>query len=275
MGKKSVIMLAKTLLSIFIMFVGIIGGNIGLQLMPGDQEWTLLATPFGIALSAVLMYSLVERKREWSIGLKDTKWAGRLLSGGTTAAVIVSTSTAIIFLTDSVQFGVNAWSWSVVLFQLMLFLAVALSEELLFRGYLYGLYQHLVGTRVAIIINSVIFTGIHLFNPHSLTRPIEHIVLEIVNIFLISILISQARAFSGTLWLPISLHFMFNFFQSTVFGFANGGKEVESISWISYVEANVWNGAGYGLESSLILTPMLIISIVVYGYYRKRTAAIK
>lgn len=272
MRKTVALIGAKTLLSVMMMFAGMIAGNSLLQFIPGDQEWTLLSTPIGLSLSAWLMYTWIERKNGPTLGWRDRRWAGRLLTGGTAAAAIVSVSTLLMLVTGTVELGMNTWEWGTILFQVLLFLSVAVSEEWLFRGYLFSIYARAGGTRLAIMLNTVLFAAIHLMNPESMTRPIAHIVLEMMNILLLSILFSQARAFTGSLWLPISLHFMMNFFQSTVFGFLNGGKAVESLSRLSYGEKNIWNGAGYGLESSLILTLVLIVVVAAYGNIGSRTS---
>jgi uncharacterized protein len=195
------------------------------------------------------------------------------LTGGTAAAILIAAGASLLLITGTLKLQGNSWIWGAILFQAFMFMLVAVGEEWLFRGYLYGVYRNAFGPRFAVVLNSILFTATHLFNPDGASRPIEHIAVEMVNIFLMAVLMSQARLFSGTLWLPISLHFMLNFVQSTVFGFVNGGKEVESLFRLHYEQGNLWNGAGYGLESSLLFTPVLVLTAMVYGYFGTRSAA--
>jgi len=266
MKRKLVVVLGKSLLSIILLYAVVIVGSIILQFIPGETELGLLSTPIGLMVSAWLMYVWFEKKKAWPMGWQDRKSVGNFLMGGSIAAIVIALSVSIILFTGNVDVQQMPWSWNVVLFQTILFLSVAIGEEWLFRGYLYGIYKEAIGIRSAVFINSAIFTVIHLVNPEGLTRPIEYIVIEMVNIFLLAVLMSQARLFSGSLWMPIGLHFMLNFFQSSIFGFKNGGKEVESLFQLTYGDASIWNGASYGLESSLAFTPVLLIIVAVYGW---------
>jgi uncharacterized protein len=259
-------LIGKTGLSIVLLYAGAILFSVLLQFVPGDWGAGRLATPIGLGLSAWLMYAWFERKQGWTVVWKDHKWHGGFLAGGTAAAIIFAVCMLLLMGTGSVQIAQVDWSWLTILAQVFLFLTVAAGEEWLFRGYIFGLFQRAIGNRTAVLINSLLFTAIHLMNPGSMSRPIEHIMIEMTNIFLLAFLMSQARMITGTLWMAIGLHFLFNFFQSTVFGFVNGGKEVQSLLEVSYSQMTVWNGASYGLESSLILTPVLLLTIGVFGW---------
>jgi uncharacterized protein len=263
----------KTFMSIILLYAGVIVGSILLQFVPGDLGLGNLATPAGLVLSAWLMYAWFDKKKGWPVGWRDRRGAVRFLGGTVLAAVLIGTAVAALLLLGTVDVVPKAWFWGSIGLQIVLFLSVAAGEEWLFRGYLFGLYQHTAGVRTAFILNTLLFTVIHLLNPSSLSRPTEHIVIEMINIFLMGFLMSQARLYTGSLWMPVGLHFILNFLQSTVFGFVNGGKEVDSLLGVSYVQLNVWNGASHGLESSLILTPVLLLAVLTYGYAGKRRLA--
>ena len=70
--------------------------------------------------------------------------------------------------------------------------------------------------------------------------------------------------------MPIGIHFFMNFLQSSIFGFLNGGKQLNSIFSVLYGNKTLWNGGGYGLESSLVFTTVLSFSLfVILIFYKK------
>lgn len=270
MKSKLAGIVGKTVLSIILLYACVIILSILFQFIPGDGSFGLLATPIGLGLSAWLMYAWFERKKAWPIGWQDRKGAGNFLLGGSIAAIVVASTVAAMLAVGSVDVHQASWGWSALLFQILLFLSVAVGEEWLFRGYLFGLYKQFIGVRFAVLANSFVFTAIHLINPDAMNRPVEHIAIEMINIFLMAVLMSQARLFTGTLWAPIGLHFLLNFFQSSVFGFKNGGKDVESLFEVSYEQLTIWNGATNGLESSFLFTPILLLAVAVYVWWGQR-----
>jgi uncharacterized protein len=255
----------KTLMCLIFMYAGVIGCSILLQFVPSELGVVgNLATPAGLILSSWLMYIWFEKKKRWPVGWKDRKGAEHFLRGTVMAAVLIGLTAFLLMLWGTIDVVPREWMWGAVGFQALMFLSVAAGEEWLFRGYLYGLYKHTVGIRTAIILNTLLFTAIHLINPNSLSRPVEHIAIEMMNIFLMGLLMSLSRWYTGSLWMPIGIHFILNFLQSTVFGFVNGGKEVDSLYSVTYGHLNVWNGASYGLESSLTFTLVLLLAVLVY-----------
>ena len=172
----------------------------------------------------------------------------------------------VSLLTGNVTLQDHSWIPEAMINQVFLFLLIALGEEWLFRGYLYGLYKSTIGVKTAIFLNSFIFAAVHLLNPHSLSKPLEHIIFEMVNLILLAVLMSLAREYSGSLWMPVGIHFAMNFLQSSIFGFLNGGKQVDSLFYLVYENKILWNGAGHGLESSMIFTPVLFCSVLLMSF---------
>ncbi len=273
-GRKVAAVTAKTLLSIVLLYAGVIACSMLLQLLPEWEGKGNFATPVGLGLSAWLMVVWFERKRELSIGWRDARGAGQGFVGVVSGAMIIGLGALVMLLTNTIDVRLNDWTWQAIAVQTLLFLAVAMGEEWLFRGYLFGLYQQAFSARTAVWVSSAMFTAIHLINPNAMSRPMEHIAIEMVNIMLMAILMARSRLAAGSLWMPIGLHVALNVLQSTVFGFVNGGKEVDSLFRIEYDSLNVWNGASHGLESSLIFTPVLLLAVLVTGWVSKRRRAV-
>src|ERR1019366_968579 len=79
----------------------------------------------------------------------------------------------------------------------------SVGEELLFRGYGFQVLVHAVGPFAAILPVSVLFGAAHMTN-HNVTP------LALFNTALWGALLGYAFIRSGDLWLPIGLHFGWN-----------------------------------------------------------------
>jgi|SRR6185437_11611078 len=74
-----------------------------------------------------------------------------------------------------------------------------LSEELIFRGYLYGVFRQHIGSLKAALITSILFAAIH-----------QHLPI-LPGLFLLAVGLSLAYEATGCLLVPILIHSLFNF----------------------------------------------------------------
>lgn len=89
---------------------------------------------------------------------------------------------------------------------IVLFIFVAIAEELVFRGYILNNLMKSMNKWVALLVCSVAFSSLHLFNPN-------HSWFSFINITLAGILLGISYIYTQSLWLPIALHFSWNFFR--------------------------------------------------------------
>lgn len=211
---------------------------------------------------------LLFSKQSWNFGLKDKNAVGNFVFGAIWATIIVAIASALVLASGSVEVTSGSWSNVGLITQMLLFLFVAVGEEMFFRGFLYNVIHAVSTMSTAVFVNSVMYTLIQLLNPNALnSSSLEHIMIGLFNIFLIALFLNQARIYSGSIWMPIGIHFLFNITQSTVFGFVNGGKAVESFFNVTYISDSILNGGRYGLEASIVWTPIMIISILYFNRF--------
>jgi len=222
-----------------------------------------LAPQFGFIVTSIVMYYLFELNTSWNFEFKQENITIHHLSGTLIGFLIPAFSAFILLELKLINFQIGEYERIALLSQLIIFLMVAIGEEVFFRGYVFGLVQHYTNTTRATMVNTTIFTIIHLINPHSFEKEIQYIILELTNIFLLGYLFSISRTITKGLYMPIALHLAINVSQSTIFGFSNGGKSVDSILVSKLTNESIWNGSGYGLESSLILTFILLSFIAL------------
>ena len=84
---------------------------------------------------------------------------------------------------------------------LMTFTAVIvapIAEEFIFRGYIYGVSKRFLGRTSAIVFTSIIFAVIH------------HNAYALFPLIFLAVLLVLAYEFTGTIWVPIAMHMLFN-----------------------------------------------------------------
>jgi membrane protease YdiL (CAAX protease family) len=154
-----------------------------------------------------------------------------------------------------------------LIYPIVLFIGVAISEEYLSRGYLHSLIKRDFGPRVSILINSILFALLHIANPNILQNP-----LPLINIFLAGILFGVAREATGGLWLPIGMHFTWNLFMGNVYGISVSGMDLGGSIISSQPSGNpIISGGDFGLEGSIVTTILLVLySLIIWKFYSKR-----
>lgn len=139
----------------------------------------------------------------------------------------------------------------------LLFLFVALVEELLFRGYIQHYLMQSMNKYLALVITSLVFTAVHLMNPNTTW-------MGIMSIFVCGFVMGLTYIHTKSLWFPIVFHFWWNFIQVHL-GFNVSGKEVYSIIELAPYEANLLNGGAFGFEGSVF--SLVAQALVLVGFY--------
>lgn len=148
---------------------------------------------------------------------------------------------------------------------LVIFLLGALHEELLFRGYPFQRLVEALGAPLAILLLAALFGAVHSGNPHAS-------VLGAINTALVGVLFALAYLRTARLWLPIGLHWSWNFFEAAS-GLPVSGITIDQLPWAAQVSGRaVFHGAGYGPEASLPAT-VVIVAVTVLLLVRNPPAA--
>ncbi|WP_326658348.1 CPBP family intramembrane glutamic endopeptidase [Streptomyces sp. NBC_00385] len=99
--------------------------------------------------------------------------------------------------------------------------AAAVTEELLFRGVLFRLVEERAGTWIALALTGALFGLAHLFNPDADLWGAVAIAIEAGG------MLAAAYAATRTLWLPIGVHFGWNFAASGIFSTEVSGNDTQ------------------------------------------------
>ena len=145
-----------------------------------------------------------------------------------------------------------------------IFIFVAISEELFLRGYVLNNLLVSFNKYIALLISSLLFSLMHGANPNFSLIPF-------IGLFIAGLFFGLSYIFTRSLWFPIALHFSWNFFQGTIFGFNVSGKDTYSLLATKNNSLNVWNGGDFGFEGSILSIILQIIAIgIVFIIFKNR-----
>lgn len=177
------------------------------------------------------------------------------LAGGIGAALIVlclPLLTRAAHMAPTQDPGAN---WRTVLFVPVLLLCGAVGEELLFHGFGFQVLLRRFGTYSIVLPVGVLFGYLHAGNPNA-SR------LGIANTMAFGILFGIAFLRSHDLWLPIGLHFGWNF-TLPLFGVNLSGITIKPTGQeIVWTAGPLWSGGDYGPEASILTSGVLLILLV-------------
>jgi uncharacterized protein len=118
-------------------------------------------------------------------------------------------------------------------------------EEIVVRGVIFRITEESLGTWLAILISALFFGLSHLLNEESSWFAALCISVEA------GVLLAAAYMTTRRLWLPIGLHFAWNFTQGGIFGVAVSGQPVRGLLKSTLTGPPLLSGGAFGAESSI------------------------
>jgi uncharacterized protein len=214
-----------------------------------------LGTFAAAAVANTLALRIYERGKLADIGLGWTAASRRNLSfgllGGIGAGLVVVVIPLALGGADLEPVPNEHFNWPSLLFVSILLLFGAVGEEMLFRGYGFQVLVKGIGAFATILPVAVLFGFAH-------SQNLNFGPLAFLNTILWGVVLGYAYLRSGDLWLPIGLHFGWNWalpllgvnlsgFTMNVTGYAMHWKVGERLS-----------GGAYGPEGGLLTTAVAI-----------------
>lgn len=233
-----------------------------------------LMTLVGIVLGTWIAARWLDRRPFVELGLRiNRRWWLHLAGGALLGAALITLIFVAAWAAGWVRVA-GFWQvrepgssfWLALVSPLVAFAVISVTEELLSRGYqctnlAEGLCG-LLGERGAVVagwlISSALFGLLHVFNPHSSW-------VSTFNLMLIGLLFGLGFVLTGSLALPIGLHFTWNFFQANVFGFPVSGRDFSAATVIAVEERGpaLWTGGAFGPEAGLIGVAAVAVGFVL------------
>ncbi len=202
-----------------------------------------------IVLATSLICQAARRKpMAEMLGAFDWKWPRQLAMGLVLGAALMAIPAAFLAAGHWVTWRVNADWTEAIGATLLVLAAAAVTEELLFRGFLFQRLIDGLGAWPAQLLIAALFALTH-SDALSELAPLAY--LAGANIFVASILFGLAYLRTRSLALPIGLHFAANVMQGPILGFGVSGNDASGLLTATTQDAPPWlTGGAFGLEAS-------------------------
>ncbi|HHH27927.1 MAG TPA: CPBP family intramembrane metalloprotease [Polyangiaceae bacterium] len=267
--------LAVVVLTIGVHFVNLTFGEV---LGPPWQRHMPLFTATGLAavVPVALACLVLDRRPFRELGLRlSPRWGLDLLFGIALGATLISSIGVAELLLGLATYAPRAEHAPMVpslLTGLVVFMSVAVVEELLFRGsLLINLAETLESERItrsiavlaSTLVTSAVFGLLHALNPNAG-------VVSTLNIMLAGVLLAAGLVTTGELAIPVGLHLSWNYFQNLFDMPVSGQSDFAYASVVSRTETGPdWlTGGAFGPEAGvtgLIAIVLGVGAILLYS----------
>ena len=229
--------------------------------------WAFALLSLLSAASVLGLYALWRRltEKKWPEDLSLGRLASHTGAGFGIGILYFVLVTGCIALLGGYRFGALLWDGKALLTNLMVFLCVGVGEEVLFRGIIFRMIDRRWGLWAALVVSALIFGFVHIMNQNATVWSSVAIAVEA------GLLLGAAYKWSGTLWMPIGIHWAWNFFQGPVFGFSVSGGERDYSLVQPVIDGPVWlTGGSFGAEASIPAFMLgLAVAVVFIAAYLK------
>ncbi|PKL78001.1 MAG: hypothetical protein CVV25_12990 [Ignavibacteriae bacterium HGW-Ignavibacteriae-4] len=232
-------------------------------LLSQTYKWEVAYTHQSVIVLAVSWLCQLLRKRPFTelTGAINFIWFKHFLTGTVIGAALMLSPAVFLYLGGWVSWQTSSLDDSLLLSGAVIFLAVAVAEEFLFRGFLFQRLIEGFCKWSAQLIMAGYFLLIHINKPE-FTVSIKP--LASINIFLASIMFGLAFIKTRSLAMPIGIHFMANLVQGPILGFGVSGNEDSSLLQpIFHTDLEWITGGNFGLEGSLPGLFLVIVCILL------------
>ena len=221
-----------------------------LQHLGAGPAW-LSPLPVVFLLLVTWVCMRLHRQPLAEVGLRlDAKWLGQALAGIALGSALMLAVTALVYAAGGVRFSLEpAHGLAPLAYGAWLFAWVALLEELLFRGFVFQRLVDGLGASAALLLMAALFVVAHLGNP-GMEGATEF--WASIDTALGGVLLGLAYLRTGSLALPIGIHFGWNWVQGSLLGFNVSG--LDQTGWLlpQLLDRPQWlSGGAFGPEASV------------------------
>jgi hypothetical protein len=184
----------------------------------------------GTLILIALFLKFIDRKSLKELSLR-TQHAGNDTRTGILIGLIIMLSGSVILLLTG-QFQITGFLFDPyqLLLSILLFSMVSVKEEIFVRGYILQNLTRSFSKYIALLLSSLLFASLHMFNANLST-------IGMISLVLAGLLLDLCYLRTRSLWLPIALHFSWNFFQCHL-GFNISGIDQYSMISTTFHEGN-------------------------------------
>jgi uncharacterized protein len=270
LGKIVLFLILYAVASVFLQAMGLLAMQVpftdpdAMKSLSTEQNLVIMGlTVIGMFLVVWIFRKGIDKKSIKSLGFSFQNGPRSLLYGLLLAIAIIGGGTLVLYATGHIRLQHAGTGTASLGVSFLLFILVALNEEIVVRGYVLNTLMGAMNKYLALVISAVLFAAAHSLNPNVSF-------LGLANIFLAGILLGASYIYTRNLWFPISLHLFWNFIQGPVLGYEVSGSASEGVFKVVDTGNQLINGGSFGFEGSLVCTLLIIPAIVLVVWYQQR-----
>lgn len=212
-----------------------------------NSPWIQLILGLLVSVLAVLAYGWVVSKTEHRSATEVARKGAWAAIGRGMLIGIVMFGAVITNIYVNAHYEINGLGSVSGAVGLVGFMAAAsVTEELIFRGVLFRIIEERTGTWIALTLTGLLFGLSHLLNPNA----------DLWGAFAIAVeaggMLAAAYAATRTLWVPIGLHFGWNFAAAGIFSTEVSGNDTPQGLLDTMTSGQTWvTGGDFGPEGSV------------------------
>jgi membrane protease YdiL (CAAX protease family) len=248
--------------------------NVAPQLFPATflpeiiSRLGLLAAALGAGYLCVRLFEGLPWR---SLGLTlHVGWLRDLIIGSAVGVASLVVAVGIAAGASGLRFSINEAGVTSMgrsmLGSALLLIVAALAEEALFRGYPLQTFSRARLAWIGVLLTLLLFGYVHLQNPNVVPGA------SFANTALAGLWLAVAYLRTRSLWLPLGVHWAWNWAQGWLFGLPISGLNLVSHPLLKATDNGPsWlTGGSYGIEGGLACT----ISLVLFTIFLWRTSLI-
>lgn len=220
-----------------------------------------LGITLGVVGALLMIFKVLGNYNFESIFIKE-KFLSGFLKGSLIGLILLVCCTVLAYLNGNVSFVKGQITLSLFFGYLVFYLLVSIFEELLFRSFPLRVFTERYPAAIAITLSSLLFGFAHIGND-------DFNWLAMLNITLAGILFAIFILQKGNISWAIGLHFGWNFTQGTLLGYQVSGNNSPGLLLAKPLGETYLSGGGFGIESSVFCTVIMVITIV-YLLFRNK-----
>ena len=177
-----------------------------------------------------------------------------IFKGFGAAILLFVLSVCILFACGMVSFSGISIDWSYIGFRFAATFMIAVCEEIVFRGFLFRFLDQRWNTALALFISAIVFGAYSFFRTDATIWTSAALAIDA------GLLLGVAFKYSGNLFFPIGLNWMFGFLLSLPSSFG-----------LNFPGHEILTGGDFGIDASIITVSLSISFILVYLLRMKRS----
>jgi membrane protease YdiL (CAAX protease family) len=216
-----------------------------------------------IALT-VIFRRFIDRRPVKTLGFAWQPFQADAFTGFLLGVALLGAGTLLLFATKNLEWTDVHFKASDLFTGLALMVMIALTEEMVFRGYILNNLMESMNKWAALGVSALLFMLAHISNP-GITS------VAVVNLLLAGLVLGINFIYTRNIWFAVCFHFSWNFLQGPVLGYGVSGLPLQGVLQPA-LQGPWWlTGGSFGLEGSFITTCLFTGTLLLlYAIYEKQ-----